>query len=41
MRDLALGKHVSIPDVRYKAAVALGKLVPHSLVSAISGSIGR
>jgi short-subunit dehydrogenase len=41
MRDLALGKHVSIPDVRYKAAVALGRLVPDSLVSAVSARVGR
>jgi short-subunit dehydrogenase len=41
MRDLALGKHVSIPDVRYKAAVALGRLVPNSLVSAVSARVGR
>ncbi|MEU0571399.1 SDR family oxidoreductase [Nonomuraea sp. NPDC005983] len=41
MRDLALGKRVSIPDARYKAIVALGRLVPRGLAGRISARIGR
>ncbi|NUO97906.1 MAG: SDR family oxidoreductase [Nonomuraea sp.] len=41
MRDLALGKRVSVPDVRYKAIVALGKFVPRNLAGRISARIGR
>ncbi|MFI7633684.1 SDR family NAD(P)-dependent oxidoreductase [Nonomuraea sp. NPDC049400] len=41
MRDLALGKRVSVPDLRYKAIVALGKFVPRSLQSRVSAGIGR
>ncbi|WP_336205597.1 SDR family NAD(P)-dependent oxidoreductase [Nonomuraea sp. LPB2021202275-12-8] len=41
MRDLALGKRVSIPSLRYKVIVAVGRLVPRRLVGLISGRIGR
>ncbi|NUR93437.1 MAG: SDR family oxidoreductase [Nonomuraea sp.] len=41
MRDLALGKRVSVPDARYKAIVAVGKLVPHGLAGRVSARIGR
>ncbi|WP_188187429.1 SDR family NAD(P)-dependent oxidoreductase [Nonomuraea sp. SYSU D8015] len=41
LRDLALGKRVSVPDVRYKAIVALGRLVPRNLQSLVSGRLGR
>ncbi|MFI7133817.1 SDR family NAD(P)-dependent oxidoreductase [Nonomuraea sp. NPDC050153] len=41
MRDLALGKRVSVPDLRYKAIVAVGKLVPRGLQARVSASIGR
>ncbi|NUP65708.1 MAG: SDR family oxidoreductase [Nonomuraea sp.] len=41
MRDLALGKRVSVPDVRYKAIVALGRFVPRNLAGRISARIGR
>ncbi|MGP3956660.1 SDR family NAD(P)-dependent oxidoreductase [Nonomuraea sp. 3N208] len=41
LQDLALGKRVSVPDVRYKAIVAIGRLVPRGLQSLVSGKIGR
>jgi len=41
MRDLARGKWVSVPDLRYKAVVAIGRLVPSGLVSWVSGRIRR
>ncbi|WP_219470808.1 SDR family NAD(P)-dependent oxidoreductase [Nonomuraea rhizosphaerae] len=41
MRDLALGKRVSVPDLRYKAVVAVGKFVPHGLVGGIAARLGR
>ncbi|MET9242171.1 SDR family oxidoreductase [Nonomuraea sp. NPDC003709] len=41
MRDLALGKRVSVPDLRYKAIVAIGRLVPRGLQARVSSSIGR
>jgi len=41
MRDLALGKWVSIPDVRYKAIVAIGKLIPRTLIGNAGAKIGR
>ncbi|GAA3539764.1 SDR family oxidoreductase [Nonomuraea rosea] len=41
MRDLALGKPVSVPDLRYKAIVAVGRLVPRGLQSRVSATIGR
>jgi short-subunit dehydrogenase len=41
MRDLALGKPVSVPGLRYKAIVAVGRLVPRGLQSRVSATIGR
>jgi hypothetical protein len=41
LRDLAMGKRVSVPDLRYKAIVAVGKLVPRGLQSRVSARIGR
>ncbi|MEU6710470.1 SDR family oxidoreductase [Nonomuraea sp. NPDC046802] len=41
MRDLALGKRVSIPDVRYKTIVAVGRLVPRGIQARVSARIGR
>ncbi|MFI6292405.1 SDR family NAD(P)-dependent oxidoreductase [Nonomuraea sp. NPDC050790] len=41
MRDLALGRVVSIPDPRYKAIVAVGKFVPRNLAAQVSARIGR
>ncbi|GAB2931148.1 SDR family NAD(P)-dependent oxidoreductase [Nonomuraea fastidiosa] len=41
MRDLALGKRVSIPDLRYKTIVAVGRLVPRSVQEKVSQRIGR
>lgn len=41
MRDLALGKSVSVPDPRYKAIVAVGRYVPRSVQAMVSARIGR
>ncbi|MEO3869236.1 SDR family oxidoreductase [Nonomuraea sp. B12E4] len=41
MRDLALSRRVSIPDLRYKAIVAIGRLVPRGLQARVSARIGR
>ncbi|KAB8192365.1 SDR family NAD(P)-dependent oxidoreductase [Nonomuraea phyllanthi] len=41
MRDLALGRRVSVPDPRYKAIVAIGRLVPRGLQARVSAAIGR
>jgi short-subunit dehydrogenase len=41
MRDLAVGKRVSVPDLRYKAAVALGKFIPRGLIGNTSAKFGR
>ncbi|WP_157245840.1 SDR family NAD(P)-dependent oxidoreductase [Nonomuraea typhae] len=41
LRDLARGKLVSVQDVRYKAIVAVGKLIPHNLTALVSAKIGR
>ncbi|MFK4034694.1 SDR family NAD(P)-dependent oxidoreductase [Nonomuraea wenchangensis] len=41
LRDLALGKRVSVPDPRYKAIVAIGRLVPRGLQRYVSSRIGR
>jgi len=32
LRDIARGKAVSVPTVRYKAAVALSRILPQSLI---------
>lgn len=41
MRDLALGKVVSVPDPRYKVIVGVGRLLPQNLTARISTHIGR
>ncbi|MFI0940436.1 SDR family NAD(P)-dependent oxidoreductase [Streptomyces sp. NPDC021020] len=41
LRDLARGRVVSVPDVRYKAAVALARHVPSRLFGAASTTAGR
>ncbi|TDD44560.1 SDR family oxidoreductase [Nonomuraea terrae] len=41
MRDLAVGKRVSIPDPRYKAVVAVGRFVPRRLQALVASRIGR
>jgi short-subunit dehydrogenase len=41
LRDLALGKWVSVPSLRYKAVVAIGRFVPRRLVAEVSARIGR
>ncbi|MFG3436532.1 SDR family NAD(P)-dependent oxidoreductase [Nonomuraea sp. NPDC047897] len=41
MRDLALRRTVSVPDLRYKAIVAVGRFVPRGVVAAVSGRLGR
>jgi short-subunit dehydrogenase len=41
MRDLALGKRVSVPDPRYKAIVAVGRFVPRTIAGAVSARLGR
>lgn len=41
MRDLALGKVVSVPDLRYKLVVGVGRLLPQNLTARISTRIGR
>jgi short-subunit dehydrogenase len=41
LRDLARGRTVSIPDPRYKTAVALARHVPPSLYAAVTTRTGR
>ncbi|MFD0886727.1 SDR family NAD(P)-dependent oxidoreductase [Streptosporangium algeriense] len=41
MRDLALGKRVSVPDLRYKVIVGVGRLVPRGLAARVSQRLGR
>ncbi|GAA3447949.1 SDR family NAD(P)-dependent oxidoreductase [Planomonospora venezuelensis] len=41
MRDLALGRRVSVPDLRYKAIVAVGRLIPRGVTGRISQRLGR
>ncbi|MCF6474414.1 SDR family oxidoreductase [Nonomuraea sp. MG754425] len=41
MRDLALGRRVSVPDLRYKLIVGIGRLVPRGLQALVSQRIGR
>jgi short-subunit dehydrogenase len=41
LRDLARGKLVSVPDPRYKVAVALARHVPPQAFAAISSRTGR
>ena len=41
VRDLARGRVVSVPDVRYKAAVVLAKVVPSNAFGRVSTRLGR
>ncbi|MDF3291053.1 SDR family NAD(P)-dependent oxidoreductase [Streptomyces silvisoli] len=41
IRDLAVGKVVSVPDVRYKAVVGLAKVVPSGVFARVSTKAGR
>ncbi|MFD8531183.1 SDR family NAD(P)-dependent oxidoreductase [Streptosporangium canum] len=41
MRDLARDKRVSIPDIRYKAIVGVGRLIPRGLAGEVSRRLGR
>lgn len=41
LRDLARGRVVSVPDVRYKVAVAFARHVPSGLFGAVSTGAGR
>lgn len=41
MRDLARGKLVSIPDLRYKLVVAVGRLLPRGIAQLVSNTLGR
>jgi uncharacterized protein len=41
VRDLAVGKVISVPDPRYKTVVTFTKLVPRSLFGALSARMGR
>ena len=41
VRDLAVGKVVSVPDARYRAVVTLARLAPRGLFGAMSTRAGR
>jgi short-subunit dehydrogenase len=41
MRDLARGARVSIPSLRYKVIVGVGRLVPRTLAGRVSARLGR
>ncbi|MFF7250814.1 SDR family NAD(P)-dependent oxidoreductase [Embleya sp. NPDC008237] len=41
IRDLAVGRTVSVPDLRYKAVVGLAKLTPRGLFGSVSTRTGR
>ncbi|MBB2911644.1 hypothetical protein FHS43_002917 [Streptosporangium becharense] len=41
MRDLARGRRVSVPDLRYKVISAVARLVPPNLAGQVSRRIGR
>lgn len=41
LADLRRGKDVSIPSLRYKAMVAIGRLIPRRLVRRLGGLAGR
>ncbi|AEW96015.1 MULTISPECIES: SDR family NAD(P)-dependent oxidoreductase [Streptomycetaceae] len=41
IRDLARGRVVSVPDLRYKTAVALTKLIPSGAIGQVSSEAGR
>lgn len=41
LADLARGRTLSVPDVRYKTLLGLAKLTPRTLVGAVSSRTGR
>lgn len=41
MRDLARGRRVSVPDLRYKVIVGVGRLIPGGLAGQVSRRLGR
>lgn len=41
MRDLARGKWVSVPDLRYKVIAGAGRLIPRGLAAQVSRRLGR
>lgn len=41
MRDLARGRRVSVPDLRYKVIVGVGRLIPRGLAGQVSRRLGR
>ncbi|MGW0594305.1 SDR family NAD(P)-dependent oxidoreductase [Streptosporangium sp. NPDC002607] len=41
MRDLARGVLVSVPDLRYKAIVGVGRLLPANVIALVSRRFGR
>lgn len=41
MRDLARGRRVSVPDLRYKIIVGVGRLIPKGLAGQVSRRLGR
>ncbi|WP_406288484.1 SDR family NAD(P)-dependent oxidoreductase [Embleya sp. NBC_00896] len=41
VRDLALGRTVSVPDIRYKAVVGLARITPRALFGRVSTKTGR
>ncbi|PWI43720.1 SDR family oxidoreductase [Streptomyces sp. ICBB 8177] len=41
LRDLARGRTVSVPDVRYKTAVTLGRLAPAGAFGRLTTGLGR
>ncbi|MGW4422891.1 SDR family NAD(P)-dependent oxidoreductase [Streptosporangium sp. NPDC004631] len=41
MRDLARGRRVSVPDLRYKVIVGVGRLIPKGLAGQVSRRLGR
>lgn len=41
MRDMARGRRVSVPDLRYKVIVGVGRLIPRGLAGQVSRRLGR
>jgi hypothetical protein len=41
MRDFARGLRVSVPGARYKAIVAIGRLIPPNIAGRVSSRVGR
>lgn len=41
MRDLARGRRVSVPDLRYKIIAGVGRLIPKGLAGQVSRRLGR